>query len=83
MCFKYDFYHCHLVLLLQQLFHLSTFYCLYRLPEDGQMSGRNMQEAIVNKSYLSSVHVVAVTTVLYRVKGQLSKTEVYALRKLT
>jgi len=52
--------------------------------EDGQMSGRNMQETIVNKSYFSSVHFVAIIiTVLYRVKGQLSKPEVYTHRKLT
>ena len=42
-----------------------------------------MQEAIVNKNYFSSVHFVAITTVLYMVTGQLSKPEVYALRKLT
>jgi hypothetical protein len=42
-----------------------------------------MQEVIVNKNYFSSVHFVAVTTVLYRVKGQLSKPEVYTLGKLT
>jgi hypothetical protein len=42
-----------------------------------------MQEAIVNKNYSYSVHFVAVTAVLYGVKGQLSKTEVYALRNLT
>ena len=59
-----------LVLSHQQLFHLSTFYRLYRLPEDGQTSGRNIQEAIVNKNYSSSVHFVVITTVLYRVKGQ-------------
>jgi len=47
------------------------------------MSGRNMQEAIVNKNYSTSVHFVVITSALYRVKGQLSKTEVYALRKLT
>jgi hypothetical protein len=63
----------------QQLFHLSTFYRLYRLSEDGQTNGRNMQETIINNDYSSTAHFVAITTVLYRVKVQLSKTKVYTI----
>ena len=35
------------------------------------MSGRNMQGAIVYKNYFSSVHFVAIATVLYTVKSEL------------
>jgi len=38
--------------------YLLNFYPLYRLPEDDRVSDRNMQEVIVCKTYITSVHSV-------------------------
>jgi hypothetical protein len=40
-------------------------YPLYCLPEDGTVSGRNMQEVIVCKNYFTSLYFVGITILLY------------------
>jgi len=53
-----------LALTLKKWYHLETFYFLYRLPENGQTSGRNMQQAVVYTN-ISLVGILLVLLLYY------------------